>query len=112
MLAAKYRLSKLTVIVDYNEVQLDGTVEEIMPLRPFKEKWTSFDWNTVEIDGHNMKAVLDSLDEAARAGDRPTVIIAHTIKGKGVSFMEGKAEWHGRAPSTEEFARAREELAR
>ena len=112
MLAAKYKLAKLTTIVDFNEVQLDGTVEEIMPLRPFKEKWTSFDWNTIEIDGHDMKAVLDALDAAAGVGDRPTVIIARTVKGKGVSFMEGKAEWHGKAPSPEEFARASEELSR
>ncbi len=112
MLAAKYRLSRLTTIVDFNEVQLDGTVEEIMPLRPFKEKWTAFDWNTIEIDGHDMKAVLDALDAAAGVEDRPTVIIARTVKGRGVSFMEGKAEWHGKAPSPEEFARASEELSR
>ena len=112
MLAAKYRLSKLITIVDFNEVQLDGTVKEIMPLGPFKDKWQSFDWNTIRIDGHDMKAVLDALDVATQTSDRPTVIIAHTTKGKGVSFMEGKAEWHGKAPSEEEFKRAVEELSR
>jgi len=110
MLAAKYKLSNLTTIVDFNEVQLDGTVQEVMPLVPFKEKWQSFDWNVIEINGHDLKAVLDSLDEAANAKGQPTVIIAHTVKGKGVSYMEGKAEWHGKAPSTEELERALKEL--
>ncbi len=110
MLAAKYKLANLVAIVDYNEVQLDGTVQEIMPIAPFTEKWQSFDWNTLQIDGHNMKAVLDSLDAAARTTDRPTAIIAHTVKGKGVSFMEGKAEWHGKAPSDAELDLALKEL--
>jgi transketolase len=112
MLAAKYKLARLTLVVDFNEVQLDGTIEEIMPLRPFKEKWTSFGWNAIEIDGHDIKAVIDALDEAAVEGDRPTVIIARTVKGKGVSFMEGKAEWHGKAPSPQEYKQAAEELGR
>ena len=112
MVAAKYELSKLITIVDFNEVQLDGTVQEIMPLGPFREKWQSFGWNTIRIDGHDMKAVLDALDVATQTSDRPTVIVAHTVKGKGVSFMEGKAEWHGKAPSEEEFKRAVEELSR
>ena len=111
MLAAKYRLANLTVIVDYNEVQLDGTVQEVMPIHPFREKWDSFEWATAEIDGHDVKAVLDSLDAAAAAKDRPTVIIARTVKGKGVSFMEGKAEWHGKAPTEEELARCVKEIS-
>jgi len=110
MLAAKYKLSNLIVIIDFNEVQLDGTVQEIMPVTPFREKWQSFDWNTIRIDGHDMKAVLESLDAAAQASDRPTAIIAHTVKGKGVSFMEGKAEWHGKAPSAAELGLALKEL--
>ncbi len=110
MLAAKYKLSNLIVIVDFNEVQLDGTVQEIMPVTPFREKWQSFEWNTIRIDGHDMKAVLESLDVAAQTSDRPTAIIAHTVKGKGVSFMEGKAEWHGKAPSTAELGLALKEL--
>jgi transketolase len=110
MLAAKYGLSNLVTILDYNQVQLDGRIDEIMPLEPLKEKWASFNWNIIEIDGHNMKEVLDSLDEACMSKDRPTVIIAHTVKGKGVSFMEGKAEWHGKAPSADELKRAMEEL--
>jgi transketolase len=111
MLAAKYRLANLTVIVDYNEVQLDGAVQEVMPIHPFREKWDSFEWATAEIDGHDVKAVLDSLDAAAAATDRPTVIIARTVKGKGVSFMEGKAEWHGKAPTEEELARCVKEIS-
>lgn len=110
MLAAKYKLAKLVAIVDYNEVQLDGTVQEIMPIAPFMEKWQSFEWNTIKIDGHDMRAVLNSLDAADVASDRPTAIIAHTIKGKGVSFMEGKAEWHGKAPSDAELELALKEL--
>jgi len=110
MLAAKYGLSSLIVILDYNKVQLDGRVDEIMPLEPLREKWASFNWNIMEIDGHNMEEVLDSLDEACRSSDKPTVIIAHTVKGKGVSFMEGKAEWHGKAPSTDELEQAIKEL--
>jgi len=110
MLAGKYKLSKLTAIMDYNRVQLDGRIEEIMPLEPVKKKWESFNWAVLEINGHNMQEILDSLDKACGIGDRPTVIVAHTIKGKGVSFMEGKAEWHGKAPNDDEFKQAIEEL--
>jgi len=110
MLAGKYKLSKLTAIMDYNRVQLDGRIEEIMPLEPVKKKWESFNWAVLEINGHNMEEILDSLDRACGIGDRPTVIVAHTIKGKGVSFMEGKAEWHGKAPNDDEFKQAMEEL--
>lgn len=110
MLAGKYKLSKLTAIMDYNEVQLDGRVEDIMPLEPVKKKWEAFNWAILEIDGHNIEEVLDSLDKACGINDRPTVIIAHTIKGKGVSFMEGKAAWHGRAPNDDELKQAVEEL--
>ena len=110
MLASKYRLSNVIVLVDYNEVQLDGTVQEIMPMMPFREKWQAFDWNTIKIDGHDVKAILEALDAAAATSDKPTVIIAQTVKGKGVSFMEGKAEWHAKVPNKEEFERAIAEL--
>jgi len=110
MVAGKYRLSNLTAILDYNDVQLDGPVHEIMPLEPMVEKWRSFNFEVIEINGHNMREVLDSLDMALEVHDRPQVIIAHTTKGKGVSFMENKAFWHGRAPSGEEFEKARAEL--
>ncbi len=110
MLAGKYKLSKLTAILDYNEVQLDGRVEDIMPLEPIKDKWQAFNWAILEINGHDMKEVVDSLESACDITDKPTVIIAHTTKGKGVSFMEGKAQWHGRAPNENEYKQAMEEL--
>jgi len=110
MTAAKYKLSNLTVIVDYNNVQLDGPVHEIMPLEPLVEKWKSFNFATLEIDGHNIGQVLDSLDMAKEIHSQPTVIIAHTTKGKGVSFMENKAEWHGLAPNDAQYAQAIAEL--
>ncbi|MFC2020239.1 transketolase [Chloroflexota bacterium] len=110
MLAAKYGISNLITILDYNKVQLDGRVDEIMPLEPLKDKWASFNWNIIEIDGHNMKEVLDSLDEASISKGRPTVIVAHTVKGKGVSFMEGDAAWHGKAPTDDEYNQAMKEL--
>ena len=112
MLAGKYKLSKLTAIMDYNEVQLDGRIEDIMPLEPVKKKWEAFNWATLEIDGHNMAEVLDALDNAYKITDMPTVIIAHTAKGKGVSFMEGQSAWHGRVPNDNELKQAMEELAK
>lgn len=111
MLAGKYKMSKLTAIVDNNGVQLDGRIDEIMPLEPIKEKWEAFNWAVLEVDGHNMAQVLDSLDRAHTSNDRPTVIIANTVKGKGVSFMEGKAAWHGRALNDDEYKQAIKELS-
>ena len=110
MLAAKYKLSNFIAIVDYNGVQLDGTIEEIMPLEPLKSKWESFGWSVLEIDGHSVPEVLEALDSARASRDKPTVIIAHTVKGKGASFMEGKAAWHGRAITDEEYEQAMKEL--
>jgi len=79
-------------------------------MEPMNDKWASFGWNVIEIDGHDIGQVLDALQKASNATDMPTVIIAHTIKGKGVSFMEGKAEWHGKVPSEDEMKLAIEEL--
>jgi len=110
MIASKYKLSELTVIVDYNDVQLDGPVHEILPLEPLVEKWKAFNFATIEINGHDMRQVLEALDMAKEIHNKPTVIIAHTTKGKGVSFMENKAKWHGRAPNDEEYAQAVSEL--
>jgi len=112
MLAGKYKLSKLTAIMDNNQVQLDGRVDEIMPLEPIKQKWESFNWAVLEIDGHNMEQVLDALDKACEIEGKPTVIVANTIKGKGVSYMEGKAAWHGKAPNDDEYKQAIEELSK
>ncbi len=110
MAAAKYRLSNLTAIVDYNDVQLDGPVHEIMPLEPFGGKWQVFNWGVLEINGHNMRQVLEALDMASEIHDRPTVIVAHTTKGKGVSFMENNSRWHGIPPDDAQYAQAIAEL--
>jgi transketolase len=110
MTAAKYRLSNLTAIVDYNDVQLDGAVHQIMPLEPLVDKWRACNWEVLEINGHNMRQVLEALDMAREIHHRPTVIVAHTTKGKGVSYMENKALWHGIAPSDEQLAQATAEL--
>lgn len=110
MAAGKYGLDCLTAIIDYNKVQLDGPVHEIMDLEPLREKWESFNWATRLIDGNDIVAVLQALDAASATAGGPSVIIAHTIKGKGVSFMEGRYQWHGKAPSQEEAKRALAEL--
>jgi transketolase len=110
MTANKYRLDNLTLIIDYNGVQLDGFVHDVLPLEPFAEKWRSFNLSVLEIDGHNMQQVLETLDEAERIHDRTTVIIARTVKGMGVSFMEGLSYWHGVPPTKGELERARREL--
>jgi transketolase len=110
MTAGKYGVDRLTAIVDYNKVQLDGPVKEIMDLEPLRGKWESFNWACQVIDGNDLAAVLGALDIATATAGRPTVIIAHTTKGKGVSFMEGKFQWHGKAPSAEEAKRALAEI--
>jgi transketolase len=110
MTAAKFKLNNLTLIVDYNDVQLDGFVHDIMPLEPFVEKWRSFNMNVLEIDGHNVQQIMDALDQVDKIPDRTTVIIAHTVKGKGVSFMENSNYWHGVAPSDAQLEQARTEL--
>lgn len=112
MAAAKYRLGNLTAIVDANAVQLDGPVNEIMPLEPLAAKWKSFNWNVLEIDGHSVRSVLEAFDLAAETRAGPTVIIAHTTKGKGVSFMENRALWHGAVPDSAQYDLAMAELRR
>ena len=112
MAANKYHLDNLTAIVDLNGVQLDGPTSEIMPLEPVVDKWRSFNWHTIEIDGHNIKQVLEALDETKHIRGKPSIIIAHTIKGKGVSFMENKSIWHGQVPNQEEFVAALQELGK
>jgi len=100
------------VILDYNKVQLDGAVAEIMDAEPVAAKWRSFNWNVREVaDGNDIAQVLDALDEAGRGGG-PWIVIAHTVKGKGVSFMEGTSAWHGKAPTAAEAERALAEIAR
>ncbi|MCC8357728.1 MAG: transketolase [Oscillospiraceae bacterium] len=108
--APKYRLDNLCAVVDYNKVQLDGTTEEIMPLRDLEAKWTAFGWHTVRVDGHDLRALNKAFDAAEATKGKPTVIIADTIKGKGVSFMEGQAGWHGKAIDPDSYAQAMTEL--
>ena len=108
--ANKYKLNNLCVVVDYNRLQLDGTNDEIMPLEPLSDKWQAFGWNALEIDGHDMEAILKAFEKAEKTTACPTVIIANTIKGKGVSYMEDVCDWHGKAPSDEELMIALKEL--
>ncbi len=112
MFANKYRLSNLIAFTDRNRLQTDGDTEQVMPLDPLPDKWRAFGWNSWEIDGHDYDQIFESIGRAQRAtGDRPTMIIANTVKGKGVSFMEGAAAWHSGPPSDAELARALEELS-
>ena len=111
MSAAHYKSSNLCAIVDNNGLQLDGRVAEIMGLEPLADKWRAFGWNVLEIDGHDVPAILDALKRARVCEDRPTAIVAHTIKGKGISFIEDRVEWHGKAPSDEQLAAALAELS-
>lgn len=110
MLAAKYKLSNLTVFVDRNNIQIDGTTDEVMPLEPLKEKYLAFNWRALEIDGHNFEEIFDAVEQVKKVTDKPSVIICKTVPGKGVSFMENDYKWHGKAPNKEEAERAIEEL--
>lgn len=110
MFASHHRLDTLTAIVDRNRIQNDRFTHEVVDLEPLTDKWRAFGWHTVEVDGHDLGQILRAFDEARRVKGRPTVIIAHTVKGKGVSFMEDNPEFHGRAPTPEELERALREL--
>jgi transketolase len=110
MSAAHYNLDNLCGIVDRNRLQIDGDTEKVMRLEPYCEKWAAFGWNVIECDGHNLEQLMDALDQAECNCGAPTVIIAHTVKGKGISFMENKAEWHGIPPNDEQLALALREL--
>lgn len=110
MAASKYRLSNVVAIVDYNDVQLDGPVHDIMPLEPMTDKWRAFGWALLEVNGHDVRQVLQALDTADQIHDRPTVIVAYTTKGKGVSFMENESRWHGIPPDDAQYAQAIQEL--
>jgi transketolase len=108
--AAKYHLANLTAILDYNDVQLDGSVHDIMPMEPMADKWRAFRWSVIEINGHNVRQVLEALDTAEEIHSQPTVIIAHTTKGKGVSYMENDSRWHGAVPDAAQLQQALAEL--
>ena len=110
MAAGHYKLENLCAIVDVNRLQIDGWVKEVMNVQPLAEKYSAFGWNVIEIDGHDMPQILDAFTRARQETGRPTVILARTIKGKGVSFMENEAGWHGLAPKKEQFEKALPEL--
>ena len=110
MTAAHYNIDNICAVVDNNELQIDGPVEEVMGIQPVHDKWEAFGWHTISIDGHDMEEILRALDEAENTKGKPTVIIANTTKGKGVSFFENKVEYHGAAPSQDEFERAVKEI--
>ena len=110
MTAPHHRLDNICAILDYNKVQENGPVAAIKGEEPQGDKWRSFGWHVVEVDGHNFEELLRALDEFGKVEGKPTFIIAHTVKGKGVSFMEGQAAWHGKAPSREQLRQALEEL--
>lgn len=110
MSAPRYRLDNLTVFLDNNGGQIDGPVAEVMPIEPIEDKWRAFNWNVLRIDGHDFAQILGAIDQAKATSGRPTMIVADTVKGKGVSFMEHQITWHGVAPSREQSKKALEEL--
>ena len=110
MAAAQYKLDNLTAFVDWNGLQIDGANDSVMKVAPVDEKFAAFGWNVIMIDGHDMDQIFDAIDKAKAEKGRPTVVVAKTVKGKGVSFMENNAGWHGKAPTEEEAKQAVEEL--
>jgi len=110
MFAGKNKLSNLTVVIDRNNIQIDGFTEDIMPLEPLRHKYESFNWHVIDVDGHNIAHFVDAVAEAQAIYEKPTVIIAHTIPGKGVSFMEKDYTWHGKPPTPNEAKLAIKEL--
>ena len=110
MLAGKNNLSNLVAVVDRNNIQIDGYTEDVMPLEPLSDKWKAWNWHVIEIDGHNIEEIADAFEEARAVLENPTVIIAHTIAGKGVSEFERDYRWHGKPPNREEANMALAEL--
>ncbi len=112
MTSSHYKLDNLCLIVDNNNLQIDGNVDEVMSIYPLDEKFKSFGFEVIKIDGHDMNQIINALNMAKNVKGKPTVIIAKTVKGKGVSFMENKADWHGKAPKEEEYKQAMKELSK
>ena len=110
MLASHYKLDNITAFIDRNMMQIDGPTEKVMSLEPLADKWRAFGWNVLEINGHDIRQILEACDKASQVKGRPTMIIANTIKGKGVSFMEGAVAFHGKAPNPDEYRIAMKEL--
>ncbi len=102
MFAAAKKLDNLTVIMDRNYIQIDGNTEDILPLEPLGDKYRQFNWHVIEVDGHNMEAIVDAMERSKNQHDRPTLILADVVPGKGVKYMENEYEWHGKPPKTEE----------
>jgi transketolase len=111
MAAAQFKLDNLVAITDFNGLQIDGPTDEIMAINPIAEKWRAFGWNVIEIAGHDFTQILDALSVESRVVGKPTMIVAKTVKGKCVSYMENVCDWHGKAPSEEQVNQALEELA-
>ena len=112
MTSSHYKLDNLCVIVDNNNLQIDGKVNEVMSIYPIDEKFRSFGFEVINIDGHDINQIINALNKAKRVKGKPTAIIAKTVKGKGVSFMENEAGWHGKAPKEQEYNTAIEELTK
>ena len=110
MAAAHYKLDNVTAVIDFNGLQIDGTTDSVMCSTPLTEKWRAFCWHVIEVDGHDVDALLSAFAEAKQVKGKPSIIIAKTVKGKGVSFMENQAGWHGNAPSVEQGEQALKEL--
>lgn len=110
MFIAKYKLDNITAIMDRNNIQIDGYTENVMPLETLRYKYESFNWKVFEVDGHNIRSFVDAVNEARAVHQQPTMIIAHTIPGKGVDFMENDFKWHGKSPNAEEEKKALAEL--
>ncbi|QHU92306.1 transketolase [Candidatus Saccharibacteria bacterium oral taxon 488] len=110
MFAAKYKLGRLIAIIDRNTIQIGGSTEQVMPLDDLGEKWRSFGWQVQEIDGHDMARIIAAIEAAQAVREQPSIIIAHTIPGRGVDFMEGDYRWHGKAPNAEQAAAALAQL--
>lgn len=110
MSSAHYKLDNLTVFLDNNNLQIDGTVDKVMSVYPIKEKFEAFGWNTIEIDGHNIEEIVNALDASKKSKGKPTIIICKTVKGKGATLMENRAEWHGAAPNQQQYDEIMSEL--
>ena len=110
MTASHYKLDNVCAIIDHNKLQIDGFCCEIKDMGSFLNKWKDFGWHAIEADGHDIESMMNALDEVEKIKGKPSIIVAHTIKGKGVSFVENKVEWHGIAPKRDEYERAVKEL--
>lgn len=110
MSAAKWKLDNLCAFVDVNGLQIDGATADVMPAEPLDKKFEAFNWNVISVDGHDFSQLAGALEKAKETKGKPTMILMHTVKGKGVSFMENQAGWHGKAPNAEQYAQAMSEL--